>query len=71
MSDNCDYNFVTFDDFGKMAKKYTHNMILMSRYILYISLYIKDSYMVEKGTKNLGNLGVVCCLVCLFVCLFE
>ena len=32
MSDNCDYNFVTFDDFGKMAKKYTHNMILMSRY---------------------------------------
>ena len=32
-SDNYDYNFGTFDDFGvKMTKKYTHHMILMSRY---------------------------------------
>ena len=32
----------------KMTKKYTHNMILMSR-------YIRDSYMVEKGSTNLGR----------------
>ena len=30
---NNEYDFGTFDDFGvKMTKKYTHNMILMSRY---------------------------------------
>ena len=33
MSDNCDYNFGTFDDFGvKMTKKVSNNMILMSKY---------------------------------------
>ena len=32
-SDNCDYNFGTFDDFGvKNDQKVSHNMILMSRY---------------------------------------
>ena len=31
--DNCDYNFVTFDDFGvKNDQKVSHNMILMSSY---------------------------------------
>ena len=31
-SDNCDYNFGTFSDFGvKNDQKYTHNVILMSR----------------------------------------
>ena len=47
-SDNCDYNFGTFDDFGvKNGQKVSHNMILMSRY--------RDSYMVEKGPKNSGK----------------
>ena len=47
-SDNCDYNFGTFDDFGvKNGQKISHNMILMSRY--------RDSYMVEKGPKNSGK----------------
>ena len=33
MSDNCDHNFGTFDDFGvKNDQKVSHNMILMSRY---------------------------------------
>ena len=32
-SDNCDYNFGTFDDFGvKSDQKVSLNMILMSRY---------------------------------------
>ena len=32
-SDNCDYNFGTFDDFGvKNDQKVSHHMILMSRY---------------------------------------
>ena len=32
-SDNCDYNFVTYDDFGvKNDQKVSHNMILMSTY---------------------------------------
>ena len=33
MSDNCDQNFGTFDDFGvKNDQKVSHNMILMSKY---------------------------------------
>ena len=33
MSDNCDHNFGTFDDFGvKNDQKVSHNMILMSKY---------------------------------------
>ena len=33
MSDNCDNNFGTFDDFGvKNDQKVSHNMILMSKY---------------------------------------
>ena len=33
MSDNCDHNFGTFDDFGvKDDQKVSHNMILMSKY---------------------------------------
>ena len=33
MSDNCDHNFGTFDDFGvKNYQKVSHNMILMSKY---------------------------------------
>ena len=31
VSDNCDHNFATFDDFG--VKKVSHNMILMSKYM--------------------------------------
>ena len=32
-SDNCDYNFGTFDDFGvKNYQKVSYNMILMSKY---------------------------------------
>ena len=32
-SDNCDYNFGTFDNFGvKNDQKVSHNMILMSKY---------------------------------------
>ena len=33
MSDICDHNFGTFDDFGvKNDQKVSHNMILMSKY---------------------------------------
>ena len=33
-SDNCDYNFGTFDNFGvKNDQKVSHNMILMSRHM--------------------------------------
>ena len=33
MSDNCDHNFGTFDDFGvKNDQKVSYNMILMSKY---------------------------------------
>ena len=33
VSDNCDNNFGTFDDFGvKNDQKVSHNMILMSKY---------------------------------------
>ena len=33
VSDNCDLNFGTFDDFGvKNDPKVSHNMILMSKY---------------------------------------
>ena len=33
MSDNCDNNFGTLDDFGvKNDQKVSHNMILMSKY---------------------------------------
>ena len=33
VSDNCDHNFCTFDDFGvKNDQKVSHNMILMSKY---------------------------------------
>ena len=33
VSDNCDHNFGTFDDFGvKNEQKVSHNMILMSKY---------------------------------------
>ena len=34
VGDNCDNNFVTFDDFGvKNDQKVSHNMILMSKYM--------------------------------------
>ena len=43
-SDNCDYNFGTFDNFGvKNDKKVSHNMILMSKY--------KGQHGGEKGKK--------------------
>ena len=33
VSDNCDHNFGTFDDFGvKNDQRVSHNMILMSKY---------------------------------------
>ena len=44
-SDNCDYNFGTFDDFGvKNDQKVSHNMILMSKY--------KGQHGGKKGKKN-------------------
>ena len=46
MSDNCDHNFGTFDDFGvKNDQKVSHNMICQN---------IRDN-MVEKGSKNSGK----------------
>ena len=37
VSDNCDHNFGTFDDFGvKNDQKVSHNMILMSKYNIII-----------------------------------
>ena len=42
VSDNCDHNFGTFDDFGvKNDQKVSHNMILMSKY--------KGQHSGEKG----------------------
>ena len=46
----CDYNFVTFDNFGvKNDQEVSHNMILMSKY------NIRDSYMVNKGKTILAR----------------
>ena len=48
MSDNCDHNFGTFDDFGvKNEQKVSHNMILMSKY--------KGQPGGEKGKKKSGK----------------
>ena len=45
VSDNCDHNFGTFDDFGvKNDQKVSHNMILMSKY--------KGQHGGKKGKKN-------------------
>ena len=47
MSDNCDHNFGTFDDFGvKNDPKVSNNMILMSN--------IREN-MVEKRVKKFGQ----------------
>ena len=47
VSDNCDHNFGTFDDFGvKNDQKVSNNMILMSKYkgcLLYTSPSPRDS----------------------------
>ena len=44
MSDNCDHNFGTFDDFGvKNDQKVSHSMILMSKY--------KGQHGEKKGQK--------------------
>ena len=44
-SDNCDYNFGTFDNFGvKNDQKVSHKMILMSKY--------KGPHGGKKGKKN-------------------
>ena len=44
VSDNCDHNFGTFDDFGvKNDQQVSHNMILMSKY--------KEQYGGKKGKK--------------------
>ena len=44
VSDNCDHNFGTFDDFGvKNDQKVSHDMILMSKY--------KGQYGGKKGQK--------------------
>ena len=46
VSDNCDNNFGTFDDFGvKNDQKISHNMILMSK------------YKGQHGGKKVKNLG--------------
>ena len=48
VSDNCDQNFGTFDDFGvKNDQKVSHNMILMSKY--------KEQHGGEKGQKILAR----------------
>ena len=48
MSDNCDHNFGTFDDFGvKNDQKVSHNMILMSKY--------KGQHGGKKGKKILAR----------------
>ena len=48
MSDNCDHNFGTFDDFGvKNDQKVSHNMILMSKY--------KGQHGGKTGSKNSGR----------------
>ena len=47
-SDNCDYDFDTFDNFGvKNDQKVSHNMILMSRY--------KGQLHGGRGPKNSGK----------------
>ena len=47
VSDSCDHNFDTFDDFGvKNDQKLSNNMILMSKY--------KGKHGGKKGPKNLG-----------------
>ena len=44
VSDNCDHNFGTFDDFGvKNDQKVSNNMILMSKY--------KEKHAGKKGQK--------------------
>ena len=49
VSDNCDQNFGTFDDFGvKNDQKVSHNMILMSKY--------KGQHGGKTGSKNSGKL---------------
>ena len=74
VSDNCDHNFGTFDDFGvKNDQKVSHNMILMSKY--------KGQHGGEKGKKirarpspplfsdrkksifSLGGVPSVCCTI--------
>ena len=48
VSDNCDQNFGTFDDFGvKNDQKVSHNMILMSKY--------KGQHGGKTGSKNSGR----------------
>ena len=48
VSDNCDHNFGTFDDFGvKNDQKVSNNMILMSKY--------KGKHGGKKGSKNSGR----------------
>ena len=48
VSDNCDHNFGTFDDFGvKNYQKVSHNMILMSKY--------KGQHGGKTGSKNSGR----------------
>ena len=48
VSDNCDQNFGTFDDFGvKNDQKVSNNMILMSKY--------KGQHGGKTGSKNSGR----------------
>ena len=48
VSDNCDHNFGTFDEFGvKNDQKVSHNMILMSKY--------KGQHGGKTGSKNSGR----------------
>ena len=48
VSDNCDNNFGSFDNFGvKNDQKVSHNMILMSKY--------KGQHGGKKGLKNSGK----------------
>ena len=57
-SNNCDYNFGTFDDFGvKNEQKVSHNMILMSRYKgqLHGGLWKKGQQIQKKTYFFLGR----------------
>ena len=52
VSDNCDHNFGTFDDFGvKNDQKVSNNMILMSKY--------KGKHGGKKGSKIRAGVSLV------------
>ena len=55
MSDNCDHNFGTFDDFGvKNDQKVSHNMIVMSKsYILKAKKFAEPPFQSNKIAEKI------------------